>query len=87
MAKRSRSTSVKFRKSLAKKFETDDAFDNEETKLGGEDMTASASFVDEKEIVMASGEPTYTEILEDVDNARGNRPHHQTFEQSNEQRN
>ena len=36
----------------------------------GEDMTASASFADEREVVMASGEPTYTEILEDVDNLR-----------------
>lgn len=68
MSKRSRSTSVKFMRSIAKKFETDDAFDKEASKIEGE-MSPSLA---EEQIEgmnasnnMTSGEPTYTEILED----------------------
>ena len=68
MSKRSRSTSVKFMRSIAKKFETDDAFDKEASKIEGE---MSPSLAEERiegmnaSNNMTSGEPTYTEILED----------------------
>ena len=58
-------------RSIAKKFETDDAFDQEASKIeGGNEMSPSLA---EEQIDgmnasnnnMTSGEPTYTEILED----------------------
>ena len=57
-------------RSIAKKFETDDAFDKEASKIeGGNEMSPSLAGEQIDGINpsnnMTSGEPTYTEILED----------------------
>ena len=66
-SKRSRSTSVKFMRSIAKKFETDDAFDKEASKIEEMSQSLAEERIDGMNASnnMTSGEPTYTEILED----------------------
>ena len=57
-SKRSRSTSVKFKKGLTKKFDTDNADETEGSKEGDENLTAAVSLASEEEGEMEAGEPS-----------------------------